>query len=147
VGGDVANLPLTLTTLYLKGSGTSFSEIISGDISNLPPSIVSVSIFSNNIISGDTATIPTTAQYIQIEGNNTLSAYTYPHVWATIMSQVSLVGSVSNNSTYIDNILIDLTGSTWNGAKIIKLRGLSSATATDAVTDLTSRGVTITITP
>lgn len=147
VGGDVANLPLTLTTLNLKGSGTSFSEIISGDVSNLPPSIVNVSIFGNNIISGDTATIPTTSQYIQIEGNNTLSAYTYPHVWATTISQVSLVGSVSNNSTYIDNILIDLTGSTWTGTKIIKLRGLSSVTATDAVTDLTSRGVTITITP
>jgi hypothetical protein len=147
VGGNVLGLPRTLTNLTLYGSGTSFSEIISGDVGNLPPNIVNVSIFGNNVISGNTATIPTTAQYIQIEGNNTLSAYTYPHVWSATMRQINVVGSVSNNSTYIDNILIDLTGSTWSGVKIIKLKGTSGATATAAVADLISRGVTITITP
>lgn len=147
IGGDILDLPRTIIELGLQGSGTTLLEIPYGDVSNLPPNIESLYIYSNNIISGNAANIPLTAKNVVIGDNNTINTYTYPHVWAPIMSQVSLFGSVSNNSLFIDNMLIDLTASTWSGLKLITLKGISSATATAAVADLKSRGVTITITP
>ena len=133
--------------MYLLGSGTTSGEIISGNTLNLPRGLTSVSIFGENIITGDAADLPSGATFVAIGGNNTISGYTFPHTWPTPMNQLTLFGSVSNNSTFIDNILIDLTASTWTGSKIINLKGVSSATATAAVTYLISQGVTVNVTP
>jgi len=152
VGGDVAGLPRTIKNMYLFGSGVTINEIPYGDVGDLPPNIESFYIGSRNVISGDAANIPQSAYNISIEGNNTINTYTYPHQWATTkMTQLKIAGSVTNNALFVDNILIDLTGSTWNNPdtniKKITLKGISSSTATAAVAQLISSGITITITP
>ena len=142
ISGDTSGLPIGLTDLEIRGNNT-----ITGDINSLPPNLNNVQIGGVNTLLGDFANLPTNSTYIDITGQNTINSYTYPHTWAPAMQFFQVIGSVSNSSTVIDNLLIDFTATTWTGAKKIFLKGTSGATATAAVNALISSGITVSVTP
>ena len=142
ISGNTTGLPSGLTNLLIRGNNT-----ISGNVNNLPTGLVQTVIEGYNTMNGDFADIPPNSTNNSILGSNTINTYTYPHSWPAQMQFFQVIGSVSNTPTVIDNLLIDFTGTTWSGLKVIYLKGSSGATATDAVNALISSGITISITP
>jgi hypothetical protein len=68
ISGDITNLPNSLTSFSLSGSNTT-----SGNILNLPVGLTYFYVNGSNIITGNIANLPPSLIYCYIEGNNTTS--------------------------------------------------------------------------
>jgi hypothetical protein len=148
IGGDTSGFPTGLKDLYLVGSGTTAGTYISGNVTGLPIVLSSCTITGYNVIDGSFSDFSPNLIFINIQGNNTITGYTFSHVWPTTMRQLTVLGNATVSTPNINNILSDLAtySTTWIGAaKFIKLKG--TQTNPSAVTTLTGRGVTVTITP
>lgn len=126
----------SLTNILIDGS-----NIINGDISDIPNGVTSIKIFGNNTITGTSLTIPTSVLKFRILGNNTIhgSLQDISH-WSTILE--FSVGGVLNApsadaTSYITGTLNNITFS--SSLKIFQvtygintITGQLSTTTTDA---------------
>lgn len=126
--GDIGLLPSTLITFYSRYSNCS------GNIANLPPNLVTLSInFLNsnlnqsNTITGDVANLPLTLQEITLGGNNTLTGNVYDFPSSLIYIIIDGLNTITNDVSLMTtpNLLrIDLYG---NNSVSGDLGGLSNS--------------------
>ena len=167
IGGSTSGFPSTLDTIYMTGSGTTAPDVIYGDVIGLP-SATSISIYGYNIISGNTSNIPSTLTTFRIQGNNTISGdvknvptginsllignlntanvYSGGRIWTSPMNDVSLYPVTAFSSTDVDNLLIDLSSSSWFGNREINIKGTRTAASNAAYNILTGSPNNVTIT-
>lgn len=147
ISGDTSYLATMNDLLVFQISGGT--SPISGNISNIPDSMIAFALYEGNTISGNTASIsgktalrsislvgsntvdgslsdfPTNSlSSISFGGNNTITGYTSGYNWYSPMSAVKITNDISTygfSTTACNNILIDLSGKTWIGDKIIEL--------------------------
>ena len=143
LSGDVSTLPSTLTNFWIIGNNT-----ITGDISTAPSGLVSYSLDGLNTLYGDVANIPASVTYFSMGGNNTISDYTAGRVWASNINNITILPlSGGLSSTEVDDLLIDLSATTFSSPKLINISGINAArtTASDAaVLSLQAQGVSVT---
>jgi len=169
ITGDTADFSSPIHSITLDDN-----NIITGDVVNISSSISFFRVYGNNTITGNINTVPTTIYdfyvkgnntiygdlgcefvrritYFELAGNNTIDSYT-PISWSTdtIMSFTLIpVDPGGLNTTDIDNLLIDWDSSdTITSYGHITLTGSCesrSAASDDAVANMESRGITITL--
>jgi len=147
ITGDVADLPSGITRFTPGGDGT----YISGDVSNISPSMVEFGMWRNNL-TGNIANVPSTIKDLLIAGDNTVTYATTSgtHTWPSSMERIYLRPSATGilTSAMVDALLIDLSAvTTWKNEKFIDLQGNCAArtSASDAaVATLQGNGVTVT---
>jgi hypothetical protein len=143
ISGNISGLSRTLISILLGGSNT-----VSGALSGLVPLTVLEAFYvsGSNTISGDIGSLPSTIKGVGIEGSNTVNAYTRPHTWSAGIASVTFIPGTALTSTITDNLLIDLNAVPMLSGTL-RLKG-STTTASDAAkAALIARGVTVTITP
>lgn len=117
-----------------------------GNISGFPNKMTVIDIDENEL-SGNISAIPVNIKTFSLGGSNTISDYTSPRTWAANMKEVE-VSPVSGglSSSEVDNLLIDLSQTTFAPAATITLKGVNASrtSASDsAVITLTNKGVTV----
>ena len=145
ISGTTSGFPRNLTSIQITGNNT-----INGNVSGLPTGLTSFTLVGFNTISGNVTNFPANVTYTDLRGFNTVNTYTSPRVWPNNMNAILISPTSAFSSTDVDNILNDLSGSTWTGInRGITLRGTRTAASNGAVTYLTGspRNVTISITP
>lgn len=117
-----------------------------GLIQNFPSKMVVIDI-DENTLSGNLGLIPPNVKEFSVGASTTISDYTSPRVWSVNMKEVTTVPtSAGLSSTEIDNLLIDLSITSWQPSGKISLKGTNAArtSASDsAVNTLVSKGVTV----
>src|SRR5574343_122185 len=141
VTGNLSSIP-NATIVGIGGSNT-----VTGNLSSIP-NATTVSIWGSNTVTGDLSSI-SKATYVSIWGSNTVAEYTSPVSWSNSMNYFAVVPIASGglDATEIDNLIIDLDGSTWAGSnKTLILTGTNAAptaAANDALTSLALKGVSV----
>lgn len=94
VTGDLADLPSSILAIYCNGTG-----YFTGNISSLPDTMESLFISTSNTITGDIANLPSSLFMIYISGSNTLSGniseFSNTMEWIYISGLNTLTGNVS----------------------------------------------------
>jgi hypothetical protein len=144
---DVSTLPSTLTYLGVTGNSSLYGVIQD----NFPVAMTHYDVKGTNTISGDYGLI--TEQFpaiFTLTGNNQVDDYTTGTVdFSTVAMNVFIhTGSAGYgfSTAEIDQLLIDLSASTWTGGKNLILQGTHaarSAASDAAVTSLEAQGVTV----
>jgi hypothetical protein len=172
IGGDT--IPTSMTTFYLGGSTdatlntddvpsgcTNFTfqstaGTMNGNLSSLSDNsvLVNFGVTAPNDITGDINSLPTSITYFYLSGNCKVNAYTSGHTWSNSMNYFLLRQATSYglDQTEVDNLIIDLNGSSWtSGAgktlNIIAPNAARSSSSDAAVTALQGKGVTVTTAP
>jgi len=146
IGGDVNDISVLTTYFYITGN-----NIITGDIANLKSALATFYCRGNNTLYGDMGLIPSIMTSFAADGFNTIDSYTSKS-WPADMSFINLEGIGGLSSAEVDQLLIDLSTTTWAGTlKDIDLTGTGNAPRTSAsdaaVATLQGMGVTITTNP
>jgi len=144
VSGNLADLAMaTLYTFNLTGNNT-----VTGDLANLPATTYAFTCSGLNTIYGDIASIPATLYSLSLSGRNTVSDYS-GKVWSLTGYQIIVIpfsGGLSDSE--VDQLLIDIDGSTFSGSfKHVSLLGTNAArtvASNIAVLSLQAKGVTVT---
>jgi hypothetical protein len=135
-------LLLTPIITYFRNDGNS---TISGTLS-LPSGITYFAILGNNTISG-TLSLPSELKVCKLLGNNTVSDYTASTVSPTLDQIIFKPASGGLSSSEVDQLLIDASAATtWEGNKIIDLRGTNAArtsASNSAVSSIQANGVSV----
>src|SRR5574343_146485 len=141
ITGNLSSIP-NATYVDISGSNT-----VTGNLSSIP-NATTVSIWGSNTVTVDLSSI-SKATYVSIWGSNTVAEYTSPVSWSNSMNYFAVVPIASGglDATEIDNLIIDLDGSTWAGSnKTLILTGTNAAptaAANDALTSLALKGVSV----
>lgn len=139
ITGDVNDLNKEMT-LSIGGS-----NYIYGDVANLPLQPTITIQGPNVALFGDLYNLSPNKKYFGLLGNNNNFTYTPGRIWSNGMDIVQIQGISS--STDIDNLIIDLSQTTWSGNKLIRLNYVGNASRTsasnDAVATLSSMGVSV----
>ena len=101
ISGDINNLPKTLLNIAVKGNNT-----LTGNIINLSNNIITLNIYGNNTLSGNLINLPNTLTFIDIQGSNIITGDII-----NIPSNVSSISIGGNNTLYGDiiNLKVILT--------------------------------------
>jgi len=120
---------------------------ISGNIQGLPSNASHTIIEGNNVISGDLSLVHLNIKTLTIKGNNTISTFSDTSRIFASLQIIKILGS-GFNSTNMDKLLTSYANSTWSGALILELKGISSPKYTNITAyntiDIT-KAVTVTI--
>jgi hypothetical protein len=169
ISGDItAGLPTNLNEFYISGTGagvitgnlsglSSYTNLgvfsvfagntISGNLSSLPTAgINTFEVTGNNTIAGNIAGIYTSIRKFVLTGSNT-AVYTGTKTWFSNMEYVNIQKTGGYITAQLDQLFIDLANANWTGSKYITVKGVVSATSSGARSNLTGKGVTITIIP
>jgi hypothetical protein len=141
---DVSKMPSTLS--YVGVTGNNY---IYGILSNFPSACTHFDVKGNNTISGDLSdvTIPFPPVF-NLGGNNTVDTYSSPIDFSLSNMQIFILtgGGDGLSTAEVDQLLIDLSASTWAGSKNLFINGnhaARSAASDAAVTSLGLQGVTV----
>jgi hypothetical protein len=143
IAGDLNSLPVALTYLYCTGSNT-----VTGNLSSLPAGLTTLILGGSNTVTGNLSSLPAGLTYFRCFGLNSVSDYTSPKTWPNNINHFQLTpASGGLSSTEMDNLIIDLNGSTWAGtSRTLTLTGTNASrtSASDAaVVSLSLKGVTV----
>lgn len=143
ISGDLADLPATLTYLHIHGANT-----ITGDIADLPAAMTYCVLMGSNTVSGDIADVSNNLKYFLFYGLCQVDTYT-GKAWGVNMQVVGNEPSpgFGLDAAEMDQLLIDLSGTTWTGLKVIQAAGNNAAptaASAAAVAILVGMGVTVT---
>lgn len=145
LGGDIGNAPPNIEHLYI------LEQNIGGLIENAPNSITYLRLKYGNgtsvAIGGDIGLLPDYATTIQIEGpDSNINSYTR-RTWVEGITQFIISAKLSQED--LDNLIIDLSNTSWSGSKVLKidsLNGVERSSASDsAVAVLQGKGVNVII--
>ena len=118
--GNIANLPPNLVTLSINflSSNLNQSNTILGDISNLPTSLIEITLGGNNTLSGNIVNFPSLLNYIIIDGLNTITGD------ISLMSTPNLlrIDLYGNNTVFGD------LGGLSNSVTQISIKGTNTVT-------------------
>jgi hypothetical protein len=124
ITGNLSSLTsLPLTNFILIGG----SHTVTGNINSLPSTLKYFTIYSNNVISGNLKDLPALLSSCSIYSNNALSIITYTSgikTWPANMSTLDMYIPSSPDITDIDDLVIELAGSTWTSITIPSTWGL-----------------------
>lgn len=138
--GNIQNTPNayqdSVSDISIQGLNT-----ISGQLSGYPRRAINLGGY--NTVGGHFSVIRGDVLNVHIEGNNVINGYT-PRSWNSV-SSIVLGGNNTLTNQDVDNLLIDLSTSTWTGARVISLKTAPRTSASDAAYNtLLSKGVTVT---
>jgi hypothetical protein len=169
ISGDItAGLPTNLNEFYISGTGAG---VITGNLSGLSAfvNLGKFSVFAGNTISGNLSSLPSIGiNTFEVTGSNTISGniastyvsirkfvltgnntavYTGTKTWFSNMEYVNIQKTGGYITAQLDQLFIDLANANWTGLKYITVKGVVSGTSAASRSDLTTKGVTITIIP
>ena len=137
VSGQASSISSHVSDFFLGGT-----NYLSGNTSTFPTNIKVLYISGNNSITGDIKNLPPNAWYISLQGGNTVKDYTPGRTWAPNMARLTVIPTSSGtnylSTVEIDNLMNDLTGTTWaasarfGGPPIIELIGTASTASSAA---------------
>jgi len=136
VSGQASDISVHVSDLFFGGNNT-----LSGDTSDFPNNIDVMWIGGLNKIIGDIANLPPNAYNVRITGLNTIKDYTSGRSWTPNMNDLTIIPSLSGtnflSTTEVDNLMNDLTGTTWSvstrfGNPQITLVGTASTASQEA---------------
>lgn len=145
ISGNLAGLPGGLSYLGLRGDNTAH-----GDFADLPRGIVYFHCLGENTLAGDLDLLPPGVTDVFIRGQSSIR-YSGGREWAADMREVSLEPYKRGlSSKEVDELLADLSATTWDGRKVVRLAGINSSrtSASDSAFDKLERaGVTVHVSP
>jgi hypothetical protein len=167
ITGDVKDLPEGLEYLMLTGSNTLSGDIenlprgmrffriggfntLSGSLSGLPSVMGSFYYAADRLgrkkdaITGDIAELPAGLTIFSYNGNEIVFEYTPGREWAEGMERFELttkVNSYALDTPAFDSLLQDLSKTTWQGSKVIKVSARRSEASSEAFKTLDEMGV------
>lgn len=119
---------------------------VTGTLLQLPRSLTRIDI-DENTLSGSISDLPPNIVNLSITGTNTIDGYISGFDWSNNMERVEVLSNAGGlSSTEIDNLLIDLSQTTWQGVKVINLTGVHAprtSSSSTAVATLIGLGVTV----
>lgn len=138
IGGNISGLPAGITTFDVRqklgGTGNftgnlssiasrplitfiiqNGSSSFSGAVTSLPSTITSCWLSTSGAITGDIAAVPPNIKSFTIASNNAGSIFTYTpgRTWAAQMTTLDLYTPSAPGIPTLDDLVIDLDGSTW----------------------------------
>lgn len=175
VGGDLIDLPPSLKYVFMDGTGTTGTEIVTGNIDNLNPNVETFVILGNNqihgelldssshdnllllnvegdnTISGNTANLPQNIQNLKLLGMNTMNSFSaVTKSYWTPIDQIYLIPTSSMSEDNVSRFLQNLV--TLNAKPgvpgLIKIKGvlnLENNVTNDNYQNLITKGFDIQI--
>jgi uncharacterized protein (TIGR02145 family) len=165
VSGDITNLPTNLYQLTIAGSNTVTGNLstlktamvhlaatggntIYGALASLPANVNFFYINGTGAITGDLANIPTVCNYLMLGSGANISAYT-SRSWAGNSYYIFLAPTSGGlSSAAVDQLLIDLNGSSFAGyyrtVYLMGTNGARTGASSAAVASLIAKGVNVT---
>jgi len=138
VSGNTRDVPEQVLTMDFIGQNT-----LKGSVQVFVPSVYALQLAGESTTYGDVGKTPEDLIVLVIRGNGTPLSYT-TKTWAPEMRLISLNQGL--NTSEIDQLLIDLSATTWIDGQI-DIVGTRSAASNAAVTSLQAQGVSVTVAP
>jgi len=138
VSGNTRDVPEQVLAMDFIGQNT-----LKGSVQVFIPSVYALQMAGESTTYGDVGKTPEDLIVLVIGGNGTPLSYT-TKTWAPEMRLISLNQGL--NTSEIDQLLIDLSATTWIDGQI-DIVGTRSAASNAAVTSLQAQGVYVTVAP
>jgi len=138
VSGNTRDVPEQVLAMDFIGQNT-----LKGSVQVFIPSVYALQMAGESTTYGDVGKTPEDLIVLVIRGNGTPLSYT-TKTWAAEMRLISLNQGL--NTSEIDQLLIDLSATTWIEG-VIDIVGTRSAASNAAVTSLQAQGVYVTVAP
>lgn len=142
VTGNIENLPHSLIEFW---QNPDQSGNMTGDITYLPRGLKYIRLYYTST-TGNIAALPLNMVYIDFIGGTYTYNDTIGRTWAPKMQYVRLFGNGELwTSAKLNACLYDLGQTTWEGSKVVVLRGTQDASTPALRAALEAKGVTVTI--